>query len=240
MHSIGDPTCKEMTHVASPQYPERRAVLRKACAFDVRLASKTGILTGIGFEVSQRGITFSIPKPAGAEQLTIEAVIRGQSIPLTVRVMRAEPMWFRNSTWNKLACVIESPPPQWVSAVEATPGGIRTSSHERTSPRPRSAARETTSHAAAPTVHEAPFGSLPKSVQHVIVRQLQDLKRIDPPRSGKPPLLKMTVGEQYRDGATGAFVRRYHVRSKVDFHGHMRAYDTIFLITDQGHVVRAE
>lgn len=221
--------------VPQPNASDRRAALRKACSFDLQFRHKSGTAAGIGLEISDQGVVFMAPlAPEGSFQAV--AVIRGHTVALTLGVLRVDELPYQGTTWNKLACAVETAPqPQWHALVDGTPGGIRAQTPHPPLP-VRAAAAAPVRTAAAPP----PDGldRLPPNVQRAVIAQLIALKRLDAPRHGHAPLLKIAAGQALRD-RSGAAVRRYHVHSKHHVHGVLRTFETVLLISDRG-VVKVE
>jgi len=208
-----------------------------AGSFDVRVHGSAGVMSGIGVQASLNRISFSVPKAAGARQLDIDVVIRGQSIPLRVSVTNAEPMWMQNAMWQKLVCAVDRPPLQWLALF-----GSRSQTIEgqiARSQAPPAGAAHGVAEGNTVKLKMAPFASLHKVVQNEIVAELQRLKRIEVSETGQPLLKVAVIGERTRDKNTGVVMRRFHVRSKApDAQGHMHDYESIFAVTDRNEVKR--
>lgn len=207
---------------------ERRTAVRRACSFDVEVATKTGPIKGIGLEISTSGLCFVLPRGPGVETLAVTALIRSQKFALTVKIVRSDPMPYQLETWAKLACAIVVPPSDWNAIVEGTHRGPG-------KPDAAALAPGAQTRLAVSATGEILLGALPAGAQQSIVSQLIDLKRLASPRAGHAPLVRVTLGPEYRD-AYGKVVHRYRVHSRIVSHAHTKSFETIFLVSGRGEV----
>lgn len=220
---------------AVPSFIDRRTTLRKACSFDVQITTKAGPIKGIGLEISSDGLAFIMPRGPGGETLDIVALIRSHKIALTVKIVRNAPMSYQLETWFKLACTILVPVPEWNTIINETLQGpvSRSAPPAAAKAAPLLSAAKTAP--SASVTGEVSFGALPGSAQQSIIAQLVDLKRLAQPRAGHAPLVRVTLGPEYRD-VSGKAVHRYRVHSRIVQHAHTRTFETIFLVSERGEV----
>jgi hypothetical protein len=78
------------------------------------------------------------------------------------------------------------------------------------------------------------FRLLPLAIQQRIVEILVTTNKLTPPPEGAAPLLKMDYAGVIRKGEKQ--VHRFHVHSRVNTSDEVQAFDTTFLIDQDGHV----
>jgi len=76
---------------------------------------------------------------------------------------------------------------------------------------------------------------LPLAIQQKIVEKLVEQKKLEAPKPGVQPLLKLFYGgvSKKPDGAT---LHRFNVHSRIKVNDEVMAYDTRFLIDEAGNI----
>ena len=205
---------------------DRRQYQRKAGAFHLwwiyELPDKTK--PGIGLEVSANGLVFIFPEPILAPEYTLLCRIRDRKIQLRVKTIRNDKVDHKGAKWHRYMCEFKGvAADDWdliVRYVNDTPEAPE---------RRKMGNQEMGDH-----VDDA-YRLLPMSIQQKIIDILVEQKKLELPKPGTSPLLKLFYGGVSKKG-DGAVLHRFNVHSRIKVNEETMAYDTRFLVDEAGEV----
>jgi hypothetical protein len=206
---------------------DRRQYKRKAGAFDVWYQADPSnaqlLKQGIGLELSPNGLMFIIQEPIGTPQFTVISRVRERNIPLRVKRVRNDQVDHQGIQWNRYMC-------EFVGiAADDWDAIVRYVNDE-----PDEARRKMQNQEPLEKVDDA-YRLLPFALQQRIVQMLVAQNRLESPKSGQTPLLKLFYGGLVkRPGQKTA--HRFNVHSRLKRGDEMLAYDTRFLIAEDGEI----
>ena len=208
---------------------DRRQYQRRAGAFHVWWlpdASKPGDLRqGIGMEVSANGLVFIIREKIESKELNLIVRLREQRIPIRCKTIRTDTVQHKNDTWNRYSCEFSGiAADHWDAVVRYV------------TDTPEPVDRRTPENPAAAQTDDA-YRLLPVAIQNKIVAALVASKKLDEPKPGQTPLIKIFYGGLVNSG--GKKAHRFNVHSRIKAKDEMIAYDTRFLVSEEGDVKQA-
>jgi len=178
---------------------------------------------GVGLEISPNGMVFVIPDPIDARNFNVLARIREQNLALRVRRVRSDQMQQEGATWNRYMC-------EFVGIAADDWDAIVRYVADDTDPDRRKMQHQTLGE----NVDDA-YRLLPLMLQQKLVAMLVAQEKLDPPKAGQTPLLRLFYGGLVsRTGQTPA--HRVNVHSRIKRNDGMLAYDTRFLIAEDGAI----
>jgi len=174
---------------------------------------------GIGVEISPAGLTFIIPDRIPGAECNLVLRIREHTIPVRLKIARADHVPYQGKTWNRYAAeYLGIAADHWdmiVRYVNDTP--------EPVDRKPEAAKMDDA------------YRMLPLALQKKIVDMLVQRHKLEQPKPGQTPLLKLFyVGVVKRPGQKPA--HRFNVHSRIKINDEMMAYDTQFTISDDGEI----
>lgn len=204
---------------------DRRQYKRKAGSFHLWWR-KTGVekpLPGMGIEISPNGLVFLHPArvPDGEQNLVFD--LNEKRINARVKVLRADQLAHNGKTWNRHMCEFTG------IAADDWDRIVRYVNDEADVPDRRQMQNQEMSKP------DDAYRLLPLAVQQKIVAALVETNRLDKPHPGQAPLMKLFYGGLTKD-AEGKKVHRVNVHSRKAAKDEMLAYDTRFLVDDDGQV----
>ncbi|GEM_PF-585137 len=204
---------------------DRRQYRRRAGAFDlVWQPDKQTQREGRGTEISPNGLVFISPDRITAREVTVVATLGERKIPVRVKILRSDEVPHEGETWYRYVtefCGIAAA--DWDAVVEYV------NAAPEADDRRRYQNQQMTSR-----VDDA-FPLLPPDVQERIVSVLVAERKLDPPKPGAAPLLKVFYGGLVkRPGKPPA--HRINVHSRVTVDDEVLAYDSRFLVEEDGTI----
>lgn len=206
---------------------DRRQYKRKAGAFHLWYQpdpkNPQQLKQGVGLELSPSGLMFMIPEPIAPTEFNVVAHVRDRNIPLRVKRTRNDTVQHQNATWHRYMCeFVGISADDWDAIVRYV------------NDEPDVDRRKMQNQEPADKVDDA-YRLLPLVLQQRITQMLVSQNKLEPPAKDQPPLLKLFYGGLVkRPGAKNA--HRFNVHSRVKRNDEMVAYDTRFLITEDGEI----
>ncbi len=204
---------------------DRRQYKRRPGAFHLWWqVAPDKLLPGIGTEISASGLVFIIQQPVTQTEFTIVCRIREKKIPMRVRAVRNDQVDHKGTKWHRYMCnFIGIAADNWdlvvryVNDTPETPDRRKMQNQEM-----------------APGVDDA-YRLLPLAVQQKIIEKLVEQGKLEEPKAGQSPLLKLFYGgvQKLTNGST---MHRFNVHSRIKIKDDIMAYDTRFLIDEAGTV----
>jgi hypothetical protein len=206
---------------------DRRQYKRRAGAFHMWYQpdpnDSTRRTQGVGLEISPNGVAFILPEAIRFEQFNILVHIREREIPLRVKRVRNDQVTHQGKTWNRYMCEFVGVASDHWDAIVAY-----------VSDQPDPERRKMQNQEAITKVDDA-YRLLPLALQQKIVALLVSQGKLDQAKDGQTPLLKLFYGGLVKRPGTKP-AHRFNVHSRVARNGEMVAYDTRFLIDEDGAV----
>ncbi|MBV8246285.1 MAG: hypothetical protein JOZ38_10220 [Candidatus Eremiobacteraeota bacterium] len=177
------------------------------------------MIPGLGVEISPNGLVFAIEQTIAAEDFTVVCQIRDTKIPIRLRRVWADQVPHKGKQWNRYGCSFTGiAADHWDLIVR----------HVNDMPEPPKVEQEEQK-------PDDAYRLLPLAVQQKIVSILVEQNKLEQPREGQSPLVKLFYsGVQKKSDGTQR--HRVHVHSRIKVNDEMMAYDTQFFITDTGDV----
>lgn len=177
------------------------------------------ITPGVGMEVSPRGFAFAITVVIPSQEFAITIGLRNQKIPVRVRVVNSDRIQQQGKLWHRYAVeFVGIAADHWDLVVRYVNDAPEPAERKPVEDRPDDAYR-----------------LLPLAVQKKIVALLVTQRKLEEPKNGQIPLMKLFYsGLQKQAGAPPA--HRFSVHSRIVINDEVVPYDTPFLITDDGTV----
>jgi hypothetical protein len=178
---------------------------------------------GVGLEVSPSGALFILQERVSAQQFNIIARVRDRNIPLRVKRVRSDQVQHQGSTWNRYMC-------EFVGiAADDWDAIVRYVNDE-----PESDRRKMQNQESSAKVDDA-YRLLPMALQEKIMAVLIAQNKLEAPKPGQTPLLKLFYGGLVnRPGQKPA--HRFNVHSRIKRGEEMLAFDTRFLVGEDGEI----
>ena len=207
---------------------DRRQYKRRSGAYHLWWQPAQGdARPGIGLEVSPNGLMFIIPDQITTAEYNLVLRLEDVKIPVRVRNVRNDRVAHHGKEWNRhMGEFIGIAADNWDRLVryvnnEPEPKDRRKMQNQEMESQPDDAYR-----------------LLPLAIQEKIVKTLIAKRRLDEPHAGQTPLLKLFYGGLVkRAGKPPA--HRINVHSRVTVNDELTAYDTRFLVSDDGEVTIA-
>lgn len=204
---------------------DRRQYSRRAGAFHVwAKADVKGQNDGIGTEVSPNGLVFIVPHALTEQQFNVTVALRNHRFPIRLKVVRADQVEYKGKPWHRYTCEFTGiAADNWdlvVRYVNDTP-----------EPADRRKMQNQEMH---DKVDDA-YRLLPTSVQNKIIDILVKQQRLERPKPGQTPLIKLFYGGLHKVPGK-APQHRLNVHSRVVVDGEAMAYDSRFLVSENGDV----
>lgn len=209
---------------------DRRQYSRRAVAFHVWWQAGTApdtLHAAIGTEISPNGLQFIISEKIPANEFNLIIRLEDKKMPVRVRSVRSDQVQHNGKTWNRyMGEFIGIAADNWDRIVrfvnhQNEPEDRRKMQNQEMQRQPDDAYR-----------------LLPMAIQEKIVKMLVEKNRVAAPQPGQTPLLKLFYGGLVkRAGKSPA--HRINVHSRIQVKDELLAYDTRFLVEDDGTVTIA-
>lgn len=207
---------------------DRRQYQRRAGAFHLwyqpNPSDTKNVKPGIGSEISPNGLMFIIPDVIPTPEYSLIIRIRDQNIPIRLKAVRHDQVQHQGKTWNRyMGEFVGIAADHWDTIVR----------YVTDAPEPADR-RKMQNQEMGQKIDDA-YRLLPLVLQQKIVAMLVKQNKLDEPKSGQTPLLKLFYGGLVkRQGQKPA--HRFNVHSRIRRNEETVAYDTRFLITDDGEI----
>jgi hypothetical protein len=178
---------------------------------------------GVGLEISPNGIVFIMEDAIEARNFNLIARLRDQNLTLRVRRIRSDDIQQQGSVWHRYMCeFVGIAADDWDAIVHYVNNEI--------DPDRRKMQHQTLGE----NVDDA-YRLLPLMLQQKLVAMLVAQEKLEPPKPGQEPLLRLFYGGLVvRTGQIPA--HRVNVHSRIKRDDGMIAYDTRFLIAEDGAI----
>ena len=206
---------------------DRRQYKRRAGAFHLWYQpdpdDEKNLKQGIGMELSPNGLMFIIPDPIYGEEFNLIVRLREQNIPLRVRNVRNDQIQHQGKMWHRYMGEFQGVAADHWDAI------VRYVNDEPDVDRRKMQNQEPND-----KVDDA-YRLLPLAMQQKIVDMLVAQNKLEAPKPGQTPLLKLFYGGLVKrpGGKPG---HRFNVHSRVQKTDEMVAYDTRFVIGEDGAI----
>jgi hypothetical protein len=206
---------------------DRRQYKRRPGAFPVWYQPKPGSQSDlkqcIGLELSPNGLMFMAQQAIESPESTLVARVGERNITLRVKRVRGDQVQYQGATWHRYMC-------EFVGiAADDWDAIVRYVNDE-----PDPDRRKMQNQEVSDKVDDA-YRMLPMAMQQRIMQMLISQNKLETPKPGQTPLLKLFYGGLVkRPGAKAA--HRFNVHSRVKRNDEMLAFDTRFLITEDGEI----
>jgi hypothetical protein len=210
---------------------DRRQYKRRAGAFHLwwqtGTPEKPEMKPGIGVEISPSGLMFLLPDRIGTPEYNLVLRINDKKMPVRVRHVRGDQVTHHGRTWNRyMGEFLGIAADNWDTICRYV--------NEEEEPQDR---RKMQNQEMAKQTDDA-YRLLPMAIQQKIVAMLIAKNRLDAPHPGQTPLLKLFYGGLVkRAGKSPA--HRVNVHSRKTINDELVAFDTRFLVDDEGNVTFA-
>ncbi len=205
---------------------DRRQYKRRSGAFHVWYSDGTTEKPqkqGVGLEISPNGLMFIMPEPIDRQEFNLIVRLRELNIPLRVKHIRGDQVQYQGKTWHRYMGEFQG------IAADDWDAIIRYVNDE-----PELDRRKMQNQEPNDKVDDA-YRLLPMAMQQKIVDMLVSANKLDAPKEGATPLLKLFYGGLVkRPGQKPA--HRFNVHSRIKKGDEMMAYDTRFLIGEDGQI----
>lgn len=210
---------------------DRRQYKRRTGAFHLwwqtGTAEKPEMRPGIGVDISPNGLMFLLPDKIASSEYNLVLRIHDHKMPVRVRHVRNDQVQHHGRTWNRYMG-------EFTGIAADNWDRICRYVNEEDEPKDR---RKMQNQEMAKQPDDA-YRLLPKAVQDKIVEILAQKNRIDRPSAGQTPLLKLFYGGLVKQAGKPP-AHRVNVHSRKTINGELIAFDTRFLVTDDGSVAIA-
>lgn len=179
---------------------------------------------GIGLEISPSGIQFIVPDQIAGPEYSLVLRIREYNIPVRVKAIRNDQVQHQGKMWNRyMGEFLGIAADHWDVIVRYV--------NDQPEPVDR---RQIDSQEMSERVDDA-YRLLPMALQQKIVEMLIAQEKLAQPEAGAMPLLKLFYsGLVKRPGHKPS--HRFSVHSRIEKNGEWVAYDTRFLISEDGEI----
>lgn len=206
---------------------DRRQYKRRGGAFHLwyqpNAQDPKALKEGVGLELSPNGLMFIIQQPISATEFNVVARVRERTIPLRVKRVRDDQVQHQGSAWHRYMCeFLGLSADDWDAIVRYV------------NDEPETDRRKMQNQEPSDKVDDA-YRLLPLALQQKITQMLVSQNKLEAPRPGQTPLLKLFYGGLVkRPGQKAA--HRFNVHSRVKRNDEMVAFDTRFLIAEDGEI----
>ncbi|MBV9270421.1 MAG: PilZ domain-containing protein [Candidatus Eremiobacteraeota bacterium] len=204
------------------QYKRRSAPFRVWIKADVNAPNDA-----IGVEISPKGLAFIVRDTVPDGEFTVSLMLRDRRFMARLKCVRSDQVEYKSEAWNRYFCEFTGiAADNWDLIVRYV--------NDVAEPVDRRKLQNQEMH---DKVDDA-YRLLPSAVQNKIVDFLVEKKKLERPKHGEAPLLKLFYGGLHKV-AGKAPKHRINVHSRVVIDGEAFAYDTRFLIGDDGQIEQA-
>jgi hypothetical protein len=210
----------ELFRWMSDKKTDRRATERKRVQFPIGMIRGDEIVSGVGTEISLNGLFFATKTKPPTPSFNVVMDVAGKRIRARLATVRTESAMRENQEWHLVAATFEGIAADDYDAI------VR---FVKEMPEPENKAQSEIAKAAAEG--DNAYRLLPMPVQKKIVDQLISGGRLAPGSDPRNPLLRMN----YLGSKNGK--HRFAVHSRKTVADEIRAYDSLFIVDDDGGVL---
>lgn len=207
---------------------DRRQYQRRAGAFRLQYTKDAANFAAIpkdaiGLEVSPNGLMFIIQAPIAEPEYNLQLRLNDSVVPVRVKTVRSDTVPYQGQQWHRyMGEFVGIAADHWDMIV-------RYVNHQ-----PELDRRKMQNQEMSDRVDDA-YRLLPLAMQRRIIDVLVSKGRLEAPQDGKEPLLKLFYGGRVNRAGTKP-AHRFNVHSRIAGKEGMVAFDTRFLVTDDGEV----
>lgn len=199
---------------------DRRQYKRRSGAFHVWQAGTQGI----GTEISPNGLLFVVEAPIPQDEYELSIGLRNRRFTVRVKNVRHDSIEYKGKPWHRYACEFTGIGADWWDLI------VRYVNDE-----PEIADRRHLQNQEMANKVDDAYRLLPMAVQEKIVAMLVARRRLEEPKPGQSPLLKLFYGGLQKVEGKPA-MHRFNVHSRVVSADEPLAYDSRFLVGEDGSV----
>jgi len=205
---------------------DRRQYKRRPGAFHLWWQPPTGggePRPGIGLELSPNGLMFMMPEKLPGNEYNLILRLHDVKMPVRVRTARTDQVQHHGKPWNRyMGEFVGISADNWDMLVRYV------NNEEETPDRRKMQNQE---------MHKQDdaYRLLPMAIQQKIIAKLVQQNKLEMPPEGQTPLVKLFYGGLVSRPGQPA-VHRVNVHSRIDIKGELMAYDTRFLVSEDGEV----
>jgi len=203
----------------SDRKTDRRTADRKRIQFAIGWLRGDETVSGVGMEISLNGLAFATKTKPSTPSFNVVMDVAGKRIKARLATVRVESTTRDGTEWHMIAGTFEGIAADDYDAI------VR---FVRDLPEPENKAQSEI--AAATAGGDDAYRLLPMGVQRRIVEVLMQTGRLAPGTDTRNPLLRM----KYLGSKAGK--HRFAVHSRKSVADEIRAYDSIFVVDDEGVV----
>lgn len=205
---------------------DRRQYKRRPGAFHVwwQYEAPDKFKPGIGMEISASGLVFIMEEPIPNPEYTLVVRIRETRIPIRVQTVRTDRVDHNGKKWHRYMVNFTGiSADHWDLIVRHI--------NDTAEPPDRRKMQNQQMHE---NIDDA-YRLLPMAIQGKIVEKLVEQKKLEAPKPGVQPLLKLFYGGVSKK-PDGSMLHRFNVHSRIKVNDDVMAYDTRFLIDEAGNI----
>jgi hypothetical protein len=204
---------------------DRRQYKRRPGAFHLwwQPAANAEPRPGIGMELSPNGLMFITPDKLPGGEFDLILRLHDVKMPVRVRTARTDQVQHHGKTWNRyMGEFVGIAADNWdilvryVNNEEETPDRRKMQNQEMAK-------------------QDDAYRLLPLALQQKIIGQLVKQNKLEMPPAGQTPLVKLFYGGLASRPGQPA-IHRVNVHSRIQLKDELMAYDTRFLVSEEGEV----
>ncbi len=189
-------------------------------------ANPKNLKQGIGLDISAGGVSFILPEAIPQAEFTLILRLREQNIPVRTKRLRVDEVQHQGKTWHRYNVEFSGiSADHWDRIVR----------YVDDAPEPENKAKKEIDEKAQQS--DDAYRLLPMAIQQRIIAMLVEKNRLDAPKPHQTPLMKLFYGGQFVHN--GKKAHRFNVHSRAQGKDEMIAYDTRFIVTEDGIVTIA-
>ncbi len=205
---------------------DRRQYKRRAGAFHLWYQPPTQgseLRPGIGLELSPNGLMFMMPEQLPSTEYNLILRLHDTKMPVRVRTARTDMVQHQGKPWTRyMGEFVGIAADNWDRLV-------RYVNNEEETPDRRKMQNQ------AMAKQDDAYRLLPLAIQQKIIAKLVDQNKLEAPPPGQTPLVKIFYGGLVSRPGQPA-VHRVNVHSRIQLKDELMAYDTRFLVGEDGEV----
>lgn len=178
---------------------------------------------GVGLEISPNGLMLMLPQAVDAQEFNVIARVRERNIPLRVKRIRDDQVQHQGASWHRYMCEFLG------IAADDWDAIVRYVNDE-----PETERRKMQNQEPSEKVDDA-YRLLPMAMQQKIMQMLIAQNKLEAPKTGQTPLLKLFYGGLVKR-PNQKTAHRFNVHSRIKRNDEMLAFDTRFLVSEDGEI----
>ncbi len=206
---------------------DRRQYKRRIGPFHISYRPDPGdaenLKPGVGLAISANGLMFIVPEPIAETECSVVVRLPEQAIPLRIKLVRADEVQHDGKMWHGYMGEFLGIAAEYWDAiaryVNDEPAPDRRKTHE----------------AEPSDMLDDAYRLLPIELQKSIIDLLVSQNKLELPKSGQTPLLKLFYGGLAKQPGA-KLAHRFNAHTRIKKGGTLIAYDTRLLINDDGTI----